>query len=80
MERCNEKRTPSAKTVILSGEAQTGKSIAMQQLPARLSQYLVLLVTLPQQQAPGRKITWQPFLLNITCYQESSGRNCHGLG
>ena len=68
------KRTPTAKTVILSGEAPTGKSIAMQQLPARLSDCKALLVTLPQQQAPGRKITWRPFLLSMlaACEQKST--------
>lgn len=56
------KRIQSARTVVLSGEAQTGKSIALQQLPARLPQFKVLLVTLPPEQQPGRKITWRPFL------------------
>ena len=55
--RRRKQQTPSAKTVILSGVAKTGKSIAMQQLPVRLAQYKVLLVTLPPQRAPGRKIT-----------------------
>ena len=37
----------------------------LQQLPVRLAEYKVLLVVLPLQQAPGRKITWRPFLLSI---------------
>lgn len=63
------KRIGSARTVVFSGAAHTGKTIALQLLPSRLPEFKVLLVTLPQQKAPGRKITWRPFLLSILAAQ-----------
>ncbi len=63
------KQIRSVRTVVFSGAAQTGKTIALQLLPPRLPEFKVLLVTLPQQKAPGRKITWRPFLLSILAAQ-----------
>lgn len=68
------KRTALRRTVVFSGAAQTGKTIALQQLPLRLPEFKILLVTLPQQKAPGRKITWRPFLLSILEAQGQSSK------
>ena len=66
------KRVGAARTVVFSGAASTGKTIALQLLPPRLPEFRVLLVTLPPQRAPGRKITWRPFLLSILAAEARS--------
>jgi hypothetical protein len=75
------KRITSRRTVVLSGAAQTGKTIALQLLLPRLPEFKVLLVSLPQQTAPGRKITWRPFLLSILAAQgqQSTTRDIQAL-
>ena len=68
------KQVVARRTIIFSGAAQTGKTIALHLLPSRLPEFKMLLVTLPPQKAPGRKITWRPFLLSIlaACGQPST--------
>jgi hypothetical protein len=68
------KQVAARRTIIFSGAAQTGKTIALHLLPSRLPEFKMLLVTLPPQKAPGRKITWRPFLLSIlaACGQPST--------
>ena len=63
------KRIGSARTVVFRGAAHTGKTITLHLLPPHLPEFKLLLATLPPQKAPGRKITWRPFLLSILAAQ-----------
>ena len=66
------KRLASRRAVVLSGVAGTGKSTALQALPAQLALFTCLLVTVPQHATdPSRKASWRAFL---QCILTAQGR------
>lgn len=72
----------SRRVLILSGVARTGKSGALQRLPARLPRFRCLTITLPRNPTePVRKASWRAILVAMLLAQDkhSETRNTREL-